>query len=108
MALLSLKYLYYFDVNLIFFSNLNASSKTIILSNPVHFYVNHTYGSPYNRCLEVCGTDPLSFTPFFISFSHFSLQEHPSLGQLSEKLIDNNINVIFAVQGKQFHWYKVC
>uniref|UniRef100_A0A2K6CWE5 Integrin beta n=1 Tax=Macaca nemestrina TaxID=9545 RepID=A0A2K6CWE5_MACNE len=32
--------------------------------------------------------------------------EHPSLGQLSEKLIDNNINVIFAVQGKQFHWYK--
>ncbi|XP_007532323.1 integrin beta-8 isoform X1 [Erinaceus europaeus] len=32
--------------------------------------------------------------------------EHPSLGQLSEKLIDNNINVIFAVQGKQFQWYK--
>ncbi|XP_067602287.1 integrin beta-8 isoform X1 [Pseudorca crassidens] len=32
--------------------------------------------------------------------------EHPSLGQLSQKLIDNNINVIFAVQGKQFHWYK--
>ncbi|XP_006138404.1 integrin beta-8 isoform X2 [Pelodiscus sinensis] len=32
--------------------------------------------------------------------------EHPSLGQLSEKLIDNNINVIFAVQGNQFHWYK--
>ncbi|XP_059584923.1 integrin beta-8 isoform X2 [Alligator mississippiensis] len=32
--------------------------------------------------------------------------EHPSLGQLSEKLIDNNINVIFAVQGHQFDWYK--
>ncbi|XP_072506971.1 integrin beta-8 isoform X2 [Notamacropus eugenii] len=32
--------------------------------------------------------------------------EHPSLGQLAEKLTDNNINVIFAVQGKQFHWYK--
>ncbi|XP_039381633.1 integrin beta-8 isoform X1 [Mauremys reevesii] len=32
--------------------------------------------------------------------------EHPSLGQLSEKLIDNNINVIFAVQGNQFNWYK--
>ncbi|KAJ7322390.1 hypothetical protein JRQ81_018677, partial [Phrynocephalus forsythii] len=32
--------------------------------------------------------------------------EHPSLGQLSEKLINNNINVIFAVQGSQFHWYK--
>lgn len=32
--------------------------------------------------------------------------EHPSLGQLSEKLIDNNINVIFAVQGKPFQWYK--
>ncbi|XP_043822358.1 integrin beta-8 isoform X2 [Dromiciops gliroides] len=32
--------------------------------------------------------------------------EHPSLGQLAEKLIDNNINVIFAVQGKQFHWYQ--
>ncbi|XP_044284919.1 integrin beta-8 isoform X1 [Varanus komodoensis] len=32
--------------------------------------------------------------------------EHPSLGQLSEKLIENNINVIFAVQGSQFHWYK--
>ncbi|XP_057262202.1 integrin beta-8 isoform X6 [Pezoporus wallicus] len=36
----------------------------------------------------------------------YILQEHPSLGQLSEKLIDNNINVIFAVQGSQFHWYK--
>ncbi|XP_038193862.1 integrin beta-8 [Arvicola amphibius] len=35
-----------------------------------------------------------------------TIMEHPSLGQLSEKLIDNNINVIFAVQGKQFHWYK--
>ncbi|XP_028926998.1 integrin beta-8 isoform X1 [Ornithorhynchus anatinus] len=32
--------------------------------------------------------------------------EHPSLGQLAEKLIDNNINVIFAVQGNQFDWYK--
>uniref|UniRef100_A0A8D0GTC2 Integrin beta n=1 Tax=Sphenodon punctatus TaxID=8508 RepID=A0A8D0GTC2_SPHPU len=32
--------------------------------------------------------------------------EHPSIGQLSEKLIDNNINVIFAVQGNQFYWYK--
>lgn len=32
--------------------------------------------------------------------------EHPSLGQLSEKLISNNINAIFAVQGSQFHWYK--
>ncbi|XP_054847945.1 integrin beta-8 [Eublepharis macularius] len=35
-----------------------------------------------------------------------NVYEHPSLGQLSEKLIDNNINVIFAVQGSQFHWYK--
>uniref|UniRef100_A0A8C5RXS1 Integrin beta n=1 Tax=Laticauda laticaudata TaxID=8630 RepID=A0A8C5RXS1_LATLA len=32
--------------------------------------------------------------------------EYPSLGQLSEKLVDNNINVIFAVQGSQYHWYK--
>ncbi|KAM3823013.1 integrin beta-8 isoform 1-T1 [Vipera latastei] len=32
--------------------------------------------------------------------------EYPSLGQLSEKLIDNNINVIFAVRGSQYHWYK--
>uniref|UniRef100_H2ZVF7 Integrin beta n=1 Tax=Latimeria chalumnae TaxID=7897 RepID=H2ZVF7_LATCH len=32
--------------------------------------------------------------------------EHPSLGQLAEKLIENNINVIFAVEGLQFLWYK--
>lgn len=49
----------------------------------------------------------LSYYISLPSFFYYPLQEHPSLGQLSEKLIDNNINVIFAVQGKQFHWYKV-
>ncbi|KAJ1101126.1 hypothetical protein NDU88_006198 [Pleurodeles waltl] len=32
--------------------------------------------------------------------------EHPSLGQLSEKLTENNINAVFAVKGKTFQWYK--
>ncbi|KAM4689044.1 integrin beta-8 [Discoglossus pictus] len=32
--------------------------------------------------------------------------EHPSLGQLGEKLVDNHISAVFAVQGPQFAWYK--
>nr|XP_033786815.1 integrin beta-8 isoform X2 [Geotrypetes seraphini]XP_033786816.1 integrin beta-8 isoform X2 [Geotrypetes seraphini] len=32
--------------------------------------------------------------------------EHPSLGQLAEKLIDNNIIAVLAVQGSTFHWYE--
>ncbi|XP_060638096.2 integrin beta-8 [Anolis sagrei] len=39
-------------------------------------------------------------------YSKATSMEHPSLGQLAEKLIDNNISVIFAVQGSQYHWYK--
>lgn len=56
-----------------------------------------------------CVKDKVSSTNLLSSFCVCVcvLQEHPSLGQLSEKLIDNNINVIFAVQGSQFHWYKV-
>ncbi|XP_063306796.1 integrin beta-8 [Pelobates fuscus] len=32
--------------------------------------------------------------------------EHPSLGLLGEKLVENNVLGIFAVQGKHYHWYK--
>ncbi|XP_069504575.1 integrin beta-8 [Ambystoma mexicanum] len=39
-------------------------------------------------------------------YSRSSNMEHPSLGQLSQKLIENNINAIFAVEGNAFQWYK--
>ncbi|KAM8967372.1 integrin beta-8 [Pelodytes ibericus] len=32
--------------------------------------------------------------------------EHPSLGLLGQKLVDNHVLGVFAVQGSQFHWYK--
>uniref|UniRef100_A0A8C5PXI5 Integrin beta n=1 Tax=Leptobrachium leishanense TaxID=445787 RepID=A0A8C5PXI5_9ANUR len=32
--------------------------------------------------------------------------EHPSLGLLGEKLIENQVYGIFAVQASQYHWYK--
>ncbi|XP_053571697.1 integrin beta-8 [Bombina bombina] len=39
-------------------------------------------------------------------YSRSTDMEHPTLGQLGEKLIDHHINGVFAVQGRQFHWYK--
>lgn len=35
------------------------------------------------------------------------LQDHPSLGQLSEKLLENHIYSIFAVEKQQYQWYEV-
>ncbi|XP_053323554.1 integrin beta-8 [Spea bombifrons] len=32
--------------------------------------------------------------------------EHPSLGLLGQKLADNHVLGVFAVQGSQYHWYK--
>lgn len=32
--------------------------------------------------------------------------DHPSLGQLSDKLLENHIYSIFAVEKQQYHWYK--
>ncbi|XP_077347375.1 integrin beta-8 [Lithobates pipiens] len=32
--------------------------------------------------------------------------EHPSLGMLGQRLVDNHIYGMFAVQGKAFNWYK--
>nr|XP_057902895.1 integrin beta-8 isoform X2 [Doryrhamphus excisus] len=32
--------------------------------------------------------------------------DHPSLGQLSEKLLENHIHSIFAVEKQQFQWYE--
>lgn len=33
-------------------------------------------------------------------------QDHPSLGQLADKLLENNIYSIFAVD-KHYQWYEV-
>uniref|UniRef100_A0A8C5HPZ8 Integrin beta n=1 Tax=Gouania willdenowi TaxID=441366 RepID=A0A8C5HPZ8_GOUWI len=33
--------------------------------------------------------------------------DHPSVGQLSEKLLENHIYSIFAVEKQQYHWYEV-
>lgn len=37
----------------------------------------------------------------------FLLQDHPSVGQLSDKLLENHIYSIFAVEKQQYQWYKV-
>lgn len=34
-------------------------------------------------------------------------QDHPSVGQLSDKLLENNIYSIFAVEKHQYQWYEV-
>lgn len=42
---------------------------------------------------------------FYILTSLF--QDHPSLGQLSDKLLENNIYSVFAVEKQQYQWYEV-
>lgn len=37
----------------------------------------------------------------------FPLQEYPTLGQLIDKVVENNILLIFAVTEKKIHNYKV-
>uniref|UniRef100_A0A1A8BUL9 Integrin beta n=1 Tax=Nothobranchius kadleci TaxID=1051664 RepID=A0A1A8BUL9_NOTKA len=32
--------------------------------------------------------------------------DHPSLGQLSDKLLENNIHSVFAVEKQQYQWYE--
>lgn len=34
-------------------------------------------------------------------------QDHPSVGQLSDKLLENQIYSIFAVEKQQYQWYEV-
>lgn len=34
-------------------------------------------------------------------------QDHPSVGQLSDKLLENHIYSIFAVEKQQYQWYEV-
>lgn len=41
------------------------------------------------------------------TFQCFLFQDHPSLGQLSDKLLENNIYSVFAVEKQQYQWYKV-
>ncbi|XP_044149121.1 integrin beta-8 [Bufo gargarizans] len=39
-------------------------------------------------------------------YTRASDMEHPSLGLLGEKLIDNHVYGLFAVRGSAFNWYK--
>ncbi|XP_069769942.1 integrin beta-8 isoform X7 [Narcine bancroftii] len=39
-------------------------------------------------------------------YTHSTIMEHPSLGLLVEKLLENSIHVIFAIQGSSINWYK--
>ncbi|XP_072365303.1 integrin beta-8 [Scyliorhinus torazame] len=39
-------------------------------------------------------------------YTHSTIMEHPSVGLLVDKLLENNIHVIFAVQGSCINWYK--
>lgn len=34
-------------------------------------------------------------------------QDHPSVGQLSDKLLENHMYSIFAVEKQQYQWYEV-
>lgn len=34
-------------------------------------------------------------------------QDHPSVGQLSDKLLENHIYSVFAVEKQQYQWYEV-
>lgn len=43
----------------------------------------------------------------FIDISPFLSQEYPTLGQLIDKVVENNILLIFAVTAEQKHNYKV-
>ena len=42
----------------------------------------------------------------FVCWLHL-FQDHPSLGQLSDKLLENHIYSIFAVEKQQYQWYEV-
>lgn len=42
-----------------------------------------------------------------LTFLHFFPQEYPTLGQLIDKVVENNILLIFAVTEQQKHNYKV-
>ncbi|XP_067859787.1 integrin beta-8 [Heptranchias perlo] len=39
-------------------------------------------------------------------YTHSTIMEHPSVGLLVDKLLENSIHVIFAVQGSCITWYK--
>ncbi|XP_051948732.1 integrin beta-8-like isoform X1 [Xyrauchen texanus] len=39
-------------------------------------------------------------------YTQTTTMEHPTIGQLADKLLENNINSIFAVDQKQFQWYE--
>lgn len=39
--------------------------------------------------------------------SSVSLQEYPTIGQLIDKLVQNNVLLIFAVTNEQVHLYEV-
>ncbi|XP_038653377.1 integrin beta-8 isoform X1 [Scyliorhinus canicula] len=39
-------------------------------------------------------------------YTHSTIMEHPSVGLLVDKLLENNIHAIFAVQGSCISWYK--
>ncbi|XP_043545722.1 integrin beta-8 isoform X2 [Chiloscyllium plagiosum] len=39
-------------------------------------------------------------------YTHSTIMEHPSVGLLVDKLLENSIHVIFAVQGSCISWYK--
>lgn len=43
----------------------------------------------------------------FYHFHYFLRQEYPTLGQLMDKLVENNILLIFAVTEPQISNYKV-
>ncbi|KAK1172941.1 integrin beta-8-like [Acipenser oxyrinchus oxyrinchus] len=40
------------------------------------------------------------------TYSETANMEHPTIGQLAEKLLENSIYSIFAVEGQQYTWYE--
>ncbi|RXM32124.1 Integrin beta-8 [Acipenser ruthenus] len=40
------------------------------------------------------------------TYSEAANMEHPTIGQLAEKLLENSIYSIFAIEGQQYTWYE--
>lgn len=53
-----------------------------------------------------CDESSLPYSTFTIDISFF-FQEYPTLGQLIDKVVENNILLIFAVTEQKIHTYKV-
>ena len=55
----------------------------------------------------ICDESSLPYSTLTVNISQFLFQEYPTLGQLIDKVVENNILLIFAVTEQQTRIYKV-